>query len=59
MNFLSKSEIEKKITLTKGQKNQKNEDQIRKYIYIYIINLDWKMKFKTHRNCTKGSREKL
>jgi hypothetical protein len=36
MNFLSKSEIEKKITLTKGQKNQKNEDQIRKYIYIYI-----------------------
>jgi hypothetical protein len=35
MNFLSKSEIEKKITLTKGQKNQKNEDQIRKYIYIY------------------------
>jgi len=45
------------MTLTKGQKNQKNEDQIEKN--IYIINLDWMMKFKTHRNCTKGSRKKI
>jgi hypothetical protein len=32
MNFQLNGEIEKKITLTKGQNNQNNKDQIKKII---------------------------
>jgi len=49
--------LKRKINLTKGQKNQNNEDQIRKK--NDIINWNWMMKLKTSQNFIKWSRTKI
>jgi hypothetical protein len=49
--------LKRKINLTKGEKNQKNKDKIRKT--KYIINLDWRVKFKTSKLLQKSKGKKL